>query len=71
MEQLGINYSDCIKTSTDIGKSTIYNICEGVQHVVPWGSADYLAFFAVAGLALLINVVVVAIVWVTLSDSPY
>ena len=71
MEQLGINYSDCIKTSMDIGKSTIYNICDGVQHVVPWGSADYLAFFAVASFAPLIIVVVVYTVWVTLSDSPY
>ena len=71
MEQLGINYSDCIKTSMDIGKSTIYNICEGVQHVVPWGSADYLVLSAIVSLLLAVTGLVVAMVWIVLSDNTY
>ena len=50
-------HSDCLRESMDIGGRTIYNICTGTTADVPWGSADWVAFFLLAAaLAIVLSV---------------
>lgn len=33
--------SECIKSSNHFGQTVYYNICNGTQHIVPWGGCDW------------------------------
>jgi len=36
------NIESCLKTITDIGRTTYQNICTGELVTVPWGHVDYI-----------------------------
>jgi hypothetical protein len=43
---------DCIKDILGIGQTTYVNICNGTQHLVPWGAGDWVIGI-VAGISCL------------------
>lgn len=51
MADVNVTHADCLRTTTDIGRQVVHNICNGTVSEVPWGSADWalgLAFIALA-----------------------
>ena len=38
---LNFNYATCIKDVHSWGHDTFYNICDGTEHIVRWGSMDW------------------------------
>lgn len=45
------NSTHCIREAHAFGSDTYFNICSGVNHVVPWGSMDY--FYNILGLTVI------------------
>lgn len=43
-DQLNLELSQCVKTISNVGNTIYQDICDGGVNVVPWGSADWLAF---------------------------
>lgn len=54
MTDLNINSAECITPQSNIGETVYHNICSGVTHVVPWGTADWLAYALLGAIILLI-----------------
>lgn len=52
---LNHNAAECIKSATKLTGTLYYNICDGTQHLVPFGMVDYL----IGGLLILSLAVVV------------
>lgn len=60
-----LDYAECFQKSSSIGYQTVYNICDGTQHTVPWGSADWfgaccLVGFLVAGILVISGMIYAA-----------
>lgn len=62
------NIADCIHTSASFGHNTYYNICSGVQSVVPWGSLDWTFFSTLAAMAVAIAIAATLGIVATIFD---
>jgi hypothetical protein len=51
--EANLNNADCIKQFSNVGSTTYVNICNSAQHIVPWGSGDWLAFTIITIIALI------------------
>lgn len=63
---------DCLKSASSFGETTYYNICDGTQHVIPWGLGDYIASFALMTFGLIflgIFVLMASMAWHTIAES--
>lgn len=49
------NVADCIKEVSGFGQNTYWNICNGSQHIVPWGSFDW--FTNIIGTIMILGVI--------------
>lgn len=54
--RIALDQTYCIKVQSDVGQTITHNICTGAQSVVPWGSADWLSFWALCGVGVLVAV---------------
>lgn len=36
-----LNAAQCMRDSHNFGSTIYYNICDGTNHLVPWGFMDY------------------------------
>jgi hypothetical protein len=66
--QLDLNASACIQSASSIGHTTYINICNGVTHIVQWGSLDWLGFVAATAFLAALAVGGVLFVWCMLND---
>lgn len=57
---LNQNAVECLQKINSIGHTTIMNICNGSNSVVPWGSLDWLAFCGIGGVVLLFILILIA-----------
>lgn len=57
LTDLNINSAECIAPQSNIGETVYHNICSGVTHVVPWGSADWFSAAFLGALILFLIVV--------------
>jgi hypothetical protein len=64
-----VNLAQCLRPSNGWGQTTWYNVCDNTQHVVPWGSMDYVGPIIASGFLLAITAMVVACV-VELFRAP-
>jgi hypothetical protein len=57
------NHLQCLKTSANWGSDHYYNICNGVEKIVPWGSLDWtgaIGLGCIAGSLVAMGVAVIA-----------
>lgn len=47
---VAVDYSSCIRSQSEIGKTITHNICNGEMVVVPWGALDWLGVITIGGL---------------------
>ena len=59
---INLNSAECLKTASNWGSDTVYNICSGAQHVVPWGTMDYIGYGLACG--ILVSLVALIVVFV-------
>ena len=38
---INLNTAQCIKETSNFGSNIYYNICDGSNHLVPWGTLDW------------------------------
>lgn len=49
---LNQNIAHCIRSTNDLGRTTVRNICSGTESIVPWGSLDWIVFVGVSAVVL-------------------
>lgn len=51
-----IDFNRCIQGIYNFGSTTFTNICDGTNHVVPWGTMDWIFITTGLGIAMLIGI---------------
>lgn len=59
--RVALDQTACIVAQSDIGQTITHNICTGATAVVPWGSADWLGFCALAGIGLFLGALLIGV----------
>lgn len=59
--RIALDQTACLASQSDIGQTTIHNICTGAASAVPWGSADWVGFFALIGLGAVFVVILMGL----------
>lgn len=59
--RIALDQTACLASQSDIGQTTIHNICTGAASVVPWGSADWVGFCALVWIGFFILLAFAAI----------
>lgn len=57
-----LNLAECLRSVSEIGSTTVVNVCTGAEAVVPWGSLDWLGFGLISAVAAAMIVLFVVLV---------
>lgn len=63
------NATECVRTVSNIGGSIVKNICSGTETAVPWGTLDWVLFYGVGGIGLVVLLVFLGMGLAILSDA--
>lgn len=55
LTDLNINSAQCIRAESGIGETVYHNICNGATNTIPWGAADWVAFYSLVGFVGIIS----------------
>lgn len=71
-QTVDLNSTQCLRDISEVGFTTVQNICSGATHTVPWGLLDWLAFGFLGSICAAIAVFVVFgigyLIWTTVTD---
>jgi hypothetical protein len=69
--RVALDQSACIRSQSNIGDTITHNICDGTTAVVPWGSADWLGFVAIAGIGTMFALILIGLVVMIVRTETY
>lgn len=67
-----LDQSACLREQANVGATIIHNVCTGATATVPWGSADWMGFFALCGVGAIFAVIftcLAGLIWSSVRDS--